>query len=131
MSKRSTKNIIHPCECCNEEEGYWRDGGELGAMGNTEEECDRIIDSNAGYFCDECWNKIQQLKQDVTSLIQMKEEIDRIIDSNAGYFCDERWNEIQRLKQDITSLIQIGMNMDSTGLLLKQDITTLIQILMR
>lgn len=70
-------------------------------------------------------------KQDVTSLIQMKEEIDRIIDSNAGYFCDERWNEIQRLKQDITSLIQIGMNMDSTGLLLKQDITTLIQILMR
>ena len=50
--------FIHPCELCNSCEGTWRDGGELGASGNSVEECDRIIDDNTGYFCDICWEEI-------------------------------------------------------------------------
>lgn len=52
------QNLKHPCELCEESEGVWRNGGELGAVGSNAEECDRIVNENTGYYCDICWNEI-------------------------------------------------------------------------
>ena len=57
LIKTKVRNQIHICECCGEE-GAWREGGELGASGKNIEECERMIDDNTGYYCDECWQEI-------------------------------------------------------------------------